>query len=129
MALRLLGEGALAQMRTLLEASLLDTATVTTVTATVDAMGSWTEAGAHSAAVPCRITAPIRLGHEGVTADTIEATAEWVIVFSTRQLAAAAIAITERSLIVARGVTYQVRQVQAPRTHDISTRVLVVKAT
>jgi hypothetical protein len=30
---------------------------------------------------------------------------------------------------VARGVTYQVRQVQAPRTHDISTRVLVVKAT
>jgi len=129
MALRLLSEGALAQMRTLLEATLIDTATVTTVTSSVDAMGSWTESQAHSAAIACRITAPIRLGHEGVTADTIEAFAEWVIVFSTRQLAAAGIAITERSLIVARGVTYQVRQVQAPRTHDISTRVLVVKAT
>jgi hypothetical protein len=129
MAPRLLSAGALAQMRTLLEASLLDTATVTTVTSTVDAMGSWTEGSAHSAAVPCRITAPVRLGREGVTADTVEAFAEWVIAFSTRQLAAASIAITESSLIVARGVTYRVLQVRAPRTHDISTRVLVVKAT
>lgn len=129
MTLRLLPEVALAQMRTLLEGTLIDTATITTVTSSADDMGSWTETSTSSAAVPCRITPILRMGQEAALEGTVQAIAEWHVIFSTRQLADAGIAVTERSLIVARGVTYQVRQVIAPRTHDISTRVLCVKAT
>jgi hypothetical protein len=129
MAMRLLSEGALDHMRTLLEATLLDTATVTTVTSTVDDMGSWTESESASAAVPCRITPAFRMGQEAAPQGVVQAVGLWTVVFSTRQLAAAGIAVTERSLIVARGVTYQIQQVLAPRTHDMSTRVLAVKAT
>ena len=125
----LFGDAALASMRTILEASLRDTATVTTVTVTVDALGSWTETTASSDSVPCRITPAIRLGQEQAVQGVVQAFAEWHVIFSTRQLAEAGIVITERSLIVARGVTYQVRQVLAPKTHDLSTRVLCVKAT
>lgn len=125
----LLSDAALASMRSILEASLRDTATVTTVTATVDSLGSWTETTTSSASVPCRITPVQRQGMEAAMEGTIEAVGLWHAIFSTRQLADAGITITERSLIVARGVTYQIRQVLAPRTHDISTRVLCVKAT
>lgn len=108
----------LTAMKTTLDASLPDTATVYRLTRTSDGAGGYTEAwNAVGSAVACRIS-PGGTGAEREVASRLAAVAPWVITLP------AATDVTTKDQLRTTSRTFQVLAVLAVRSWEISRRVV-----
>lgn len=117
----LIPEASLAAMRSTLNRTFVDTATIQRKSV-VNQGGEETETWADLAtAVPCRI-APIGGGETGVTGGRVAEQTTHTVTFTAEQ------DVTERDRIVVSGVTYNVTLVRKRGSWELSRRVEVVEA-
>lgn len=108
----------LTAMKTTLNASLPDTATVYRLTRTSDSAGGYTEAwAAVGSAVACRIS-PAGTGAERQVAAKLAAVAPWVITLP------AGTDVTAKDKVVSGSRTFHVLAILAARSWEISRRVM-----
>lgn len=108
----------LTAMKTTLDASLPDTCTVYRLTRTSDGAGGYTEAwAATGAAVACRVS-PAGTGAEREVAARLGAVATWMVTLP------AGTDVTAKDKILTSTQTLQVEAALAPRSWEISRRVV-----
>jgi head-tail adaptor len=109
----------LTAMRTALEASLPDTATISRLTRTADGAGGYTEAWATTgSAVACRVSPTGSQAAERQVAAKLAAVAPWTVTLPAET------DVTTSDRILTGGRTLQVEAVMAPRSWEVSRRVM-----
>lgn len=116
-----LGAGELHQMRDVAAVTFAGTAVIQTGTRVSDGAGGGTVTWAGSGTVACHLSPEMLRGDEAATAGRIAEASPWILTV------AGTVTIAETNRVVVESVTYEVVEVMAPRTWQLTKRVRLME--